>query len=57
MMSTQAEIIDINYNALDIIRVMVVDDQRTMRSIIRGLLKDEGISDITEAADGAQALH
>ena len=56
-MSTQAEVIDINYNALDIIRVMVVDDQRTMRSIIRGLLKDEGITDITEAADGAQALH
>ena len=41
---------------LSVIRVMIVDDQRTMRMIVRKLLKDEGITQITEAADGAEAL-
>lgn len=38
------------------IRVLVVDDQRTMRSIIRQLLGHVGISDVSEAEHGEQAL-
>ena len=43
-------------NILNIIRVMIVDDQRTMRMIVRGLLKEQGITQVTEAGDGAEAL-
>ena len=38
------------------IRVLVVDDQRTMRSIIRQLLGRVGISNVSEAEHGEQAL-
>ncbi len=38
------------------IRVLVVDDQGTMRSIIRQLLNRVGIDDVTEAENGEDAL-
>ena len=38
------------------IRVLVIDDQRTMRSIIRQLLGSVGINNIAEAENGEQAL-
>ena len=38
------------------IRVLVVDDQRTMREIIRRLLNQIGVRDIDDAEDGEQAL-
>ncbi len=38
------------------IRVLVIDDQRTMREIIRRLLGQIGIHDVDEAGDGEQAL-
>ncbi len=38
------------------VRVMVVDDQRTMRSIVRTLLREIGITNISEAASGREAL-
>ena len=37
------------------IRVPVIDDQRTMREIIRRLLGQIGIHDVDEAGDGEQA--
>lgn len=38
------------------IRVLIVDDQRSMRSIVRLLLSQVGISDVEEAGNGEQAL-
>ena len=38
------------------IRVLVVDDQSAMRSIIRQLLHQVGIDDVAEAENGEQAL-
>ncbi|MCH8189173.1 MAG: response regulator [Proteobacteria bacterium] len=38
------------------IRVLVVDDQRTMREIIRRLLGQIGVRDVDDAEDGEQAL-
>lgn len=38
------------------IRVLVIDDQRTMRSIVRQLLGHVGISDVAEAEHGEEAL-
>jgi CheY-like chemotaxis protein len=38
------------------IRALIVDDQRTMRKIVRGLLGQAGIKDVVEAEDGAVAL-
>lgn len=38
------------------IRVLVIDDQRTMRSIIRQLLGSVGINNVAEAENGEQAL-
>ncbi len=38
------------------IRVLVVDDQRTMREIIRRLLGQIGVHDVDGAEDGEQAL-
>ena len=38
------------------LRALIVDDQRTMRSIVRALLSQLGITDVVEAADGAEAL-
>ena len=38
------------------IRVLVIDDHRTMREIIRRLLAQGGIHDVEEAENGEQAL-
>ncbi len=38
------------------IRVLVIDDQRAMRSIVRQLLSQIGIHDIQEARNGEEAL-
>ena len=38
------------------LRVLVIDDQKAMRSIIRSLLGQFGIADIDEAEGGATAL-
>lgn len=38
------------------LKIMIVDDQRTMRSIVRKLLGDIGIREIVEAENGDQAL-
>lgn len=37
-------------------RVLVVDDYKTMIRIIRNLLKQLGFSDVDDAADGTEAL-
>ena len=37
------------------LRAMIVDDQRTMRSIVRKLLSQVGVTDVIEAADGKEA--
>lgn len=37
-------------------RVLVVDDYKTMRRIIRNLLKQLGFTNVDEAEDGTQAL-
>lgn len=39
------------------VRVLVADDSATMRKIIIRSLNVVGVSDITEAADGDEALH
>lgn len=36
--------------------VMVVDDQKTMRSIVKSLLKQIGIQNVIEAANGVEAM-
>lgn len=38
------------------IKILVVDDFKTMRKIIRNLLKELGFSNVTEAEDGSMAL-
>lgn len=38
------------------VRVLVVDGQRGMRSILRQLLAQIGIEDVIEAADGEEAI-
>lgn len=38
------------------LRALIVDDQRTMRSIVRKLLSQLGIVDVMEAAGGAEAF-
>ena len=38
------------------LRIMLVDDQRTMRKIIRGLLSQIAITDVIEAENGQEAL-
>lgn len=43
----------INVGAL---RLMVIDDQKTMRSIIRRLLEQIGITNVAEAKSGSDAL-
>lgn len=37
-------------------RVLVVDDFLTMRRVVRGLLREMGIDDVAEAAEGKAAL-
>ena len=41
---------------LSCLRVLVVDDQATMRSIVRRLLLQVGIDNIDEAANGEEAI-
>ena len=36
-------------------KILIVDDMSTMRKLVGKILKEIGFSDITEAADGAQA--
>lgn len=38
------------------IRVLVVDDQKSMRSIVRNLLLQNNISQVAEAGDGVEAM-
>jgi CheY-like chemotaxis protein len=38
------------------LHVLIIDDQKTMRSIVRGLLQKIGIKDIAEAGGGKEAL-
>ncbi len=38
------------------IKVMVIDDQQTMRSLVRNGLREIGMTDIREAADGEDGL-
>ena len=42
--------------AAQAIRVLIVDDQRAMRSNIRNLLPQHDISQVAEAEDGAEAM-
>jgi PleD family two-component response regulator len=37
-------------------RVLLVDDSRAMRRVLRGLLEDAGIPVVGEAGDGAQGV-
>lgn len=41
---------------LSVVRVMVIDDQRAMRAILRDLLHTIGIHDVMEATNGEDAL-
>lgn len=41
---------------LSVLQVLLVDDQRSMRGILRDLLQSIGIRRITEAANGVEAL-
>ena len=38
------------------LKILVVDDQPDMRSMVRGMLSDMGITQIFEASDGREAL-
>lgn len=38
------------------LKVMIVDDQQTMRSLVRNGLREIGVSDMREAVDGEDAL-
>jgi two-component system chemotaxis response regulator CheY len=38
------------------LRVLVVDDMASMRLMIKAILRDQGIEDITEASDGERAI-
>ena len=42
---------------LSMLRVLIVDDQSTMRSIIRTLLKQVGIGQVNDATNGEEALN
>jgi len=39
------------------LRVLVVDDQQTIRSLVRIGLKEIGINDVEDAVDGEDGLH
>lgn len=43
-------------NGNDPLHVLIIDDQKTMRSIVRSLLHGIGIEDIAEAGGGEEAL-
>ncbi|QQQ18098.1 response regulator [Brevundimonas vitis] len=38
------------------IKVMIIDDQQTMRSLVRNGLREIGMTDIREASDGEEGL-
>src|SRR5579871_5074754 len=38
------------------LRVLIIDDQSHVRTYVRTVLKNAGVTDVTEAGDGAQAL-
>jgi len=38
------------------LKVLVVDDMRSMRAIVKGVLKDMGVEQLMEAGDGLEAL-
>ncbi len=38
------------------LKVLVVDDMRSMRAIVKGVLRDMGFEQILEAGDGQEAL-
>jgi two-component system chemotaxis response regulator CheY len=38
------------------VQVLIVDDQRSMRTLVRGCLVELGFKDIHECADGVEAL-
>lgn len=38
------------------LKVMIVDDQQTMRSLVRNGLREIGVTDMREAVDGEDAL-
>ena len=40
----------------DEIKVLIIDDQKTMRKIVRQLLSQQGFKQVVEAEDGAEAL-
>lgn len=40
----------------DLVNIMIVDDQKSMRSILRQLLRQENIDHVTEASNGLRAL-
>ena len=42
--------------AANSIRVLIVDDQLTMRSLMRSALQTLGFNDFADAADGEEAL-
>ena len=44
------------YNPLEDLRILIVDDQRSMRGILRRLLNDIGVRDIIEGSSGEDAL-
>lgn len=43
-------------NIDNMIKILIVDDFKTMRRIIRNLLKELGFSNVVEAEDGSMAL-
>jgi two-component system, chemotaxis family, chemotaxis protein CheY len=45
-----------NSTMFESVRILIVDDQRTMRAIVRDLLRKIGISSVSEAENGREAL-
>ncbi|MCK5425268.1 MAG: response regulator [Emcibacter sp.] len=43
-------------NPFGILRILIIDDQGSMRSIIRALLNSNGMHLVTEASEGGEAL-
>lgn len=41
---------------IDLLRIMVIDDQKAMRSIIKRLLSQQNIKNVSEAENGKHAL-
>ena len=55
MLATSVES-DTSEELLADVRVMIIDDHRAMRSIVRALLAKSGITSVSEAEDGDTAL-